>query len=193
MGWIGSAVQLVAPKRLPGFSFIQLSWVPNIYLIRNTLLLVPSHFLDIILFQSWPVWGGWGDPKILKMCLRNIWMVPLIIIAWCCTSCRILSWHSWCGWSNWKTRKVIHFMLNFQFWCLISTGNHKLIVIIFSTFDWVVIRCEHCTFFEREKVDIAGFCMLRNFMIVIKFIYSERATKFCEIFHLLLTVCTHSY
>ena len=110
------------------------------------------------------VGGRWS--KNPKMCLRNIWMVPLIIIAWCCTSCRILSWHSWCGWSNWKTRKVIHFMLNFQFWCLISTGNHKLIVIIFSTFDWVVIRCEHCTFFWEKKVDIAGFCMLRNFMIV---------------------------
>ena len=33
MGWIGSAVKLVAPKRLPGFSFFQLSWVPNIYLM----------------------------------------------------------------------------------------------------------------------------------------------------------------
>ena len=31
IGQIGSAVKLVAPKRLPGFSFFQLSWVPKIY------------------------------------------------------------------------------------------------------------------------------------------------------------------
>ena len=29
MGWIGSDIYLVAPKRRPGFSFFQLSWVPN--------------------------------------------------------------------------------------------------------------------------------------------------------------------
>ena len=32
MGWIGNDVQLVAPKQLQGFSFFQLSSVPNIYL-----------------------------------------------------------------------------------------------------------------------------------------------------------------
>ena len=32
IGQIGSAVKLVAPKRLPGFLFFQLPWVPNIYL-----------------------------------------------------------------------------------------------------------------------------------------------------------------
>ena len=35
MGWIGSAVWPVATKWLPGFSFFQLSWVPNIYLMLN--------------------------------------------------------------------------------------------------------------------------------------------------------------
>ena len=30
------------------------------------------------------------------------------------------------------------------------------------------------------------------FLLVLKFIYSEKATKFCEIFTLLLTVCTHT-
>jgi hypothetical protein len=35
MGWIGSAVYLVAQKRLQGFSFFQLSSVPNIYFISN--------------------------------------------------------------------------------------------------------------------------------------------------------------
>ena len=54
IGQIGSAVQLIAPKWLPGFSFSQLSWVSNIYLMWNPLLRLPSHFLGI-LFQSQPV------------------------------------------------------------------------------------------------------------------------------------------
>jgi hypothetical protein len=32
MGWIGFAVQLVAPKRPPGFLFFPLPWVPIIHL-----------------------------------------------------------------------------------------------------------------------------------------------------------------
>jgi hypothetical protein len=51
MGWIGSVVKLVAPNRLPGFSFFQLFWVPNIHFMWNPLLLMPPHFLSI-LFQS---------------------------------------------------------------------------------------------------------------------------------------------
>ena len=33
MGWIESAVSMVALKGLPGISFLQLFWKPNIYLM----------------------------------------------------------------------------------------------------------------------------------------------------------------
>ena len=37
---------------------------------------------------------------------------------------------------------------------------------------------------------LCALCLLCNKQLFLKFIYSEKATKFCEIFTLLLTVCT---
>ena len=40
----------------------------------------------------------------------------------------------------------------------------------------------------NDSLQLLQFSQLRQGPL--KFIYSEKATKFCEIFHLLLTVCT---
>ena len=44
------------------------------------------------------------------------------------------------------------------------------------------------TLYLERKVEISEWIELR--VKLLKFIYSEKATKFCEIFTLLLTVCT---
>ena len=44
-------------------------------------------------------------------------------------------------------------------------------------------------FFDISSTEIAQCCQKLD-VILVKFIYSEKATKFCEIFPLLLTVCT---
>ena len=51
----------------------------------------------------------------MKRSWRCTWNT-LIIKAWCCTSCRILSWHSWCGWSNWKTRSNFFYKISWFTW-----------------------------------------------------------------------------
>ena len=43
---------------------------------------------------------------------------------------------------------------------------------------------------QRERQKNLFTMTSGGFVIVVKFIYSEKATKFCEIFPLLLTVCT---
>ena len=47
-----NAVYLVAPKRLPGFWFFQLPWVPIIHFMWYPLLLVPPHFLGIVWYRQ---------------------------------------------------------------------------------------------------------------------------------------------
>ena len=68
MGWIGSAVWLVAPKRLPGFSFFQLSWVAKIYLIWNPLR--PILTLNILSI---------GTVLLLHL---KIFALPLLFLEW---------------------------------------------------------------------------------------------------------------
>ena len=46
---------------------------------------------------------------------------------------------------------------------------------------WIFLLFYICTCVLSGKLDVLG---------LLKFIYSEKATKFCEIFPLLLTVCT---
>ena len=49
----------------------------------------------------------------------------------------------------------------------------------------------HLSFVRTENHSCRKRIGFKSFWsIVIKFIYSEKATKFCEIFPLLLTVCT---
>ena len=48
MGCIGSAVQLIAPKRPPGFGFFQLSWVPIIHFSLFPWRPMPPNITDII-------------------------------------------------------------------------------------------------------------------------------------------------
>ena len=57
MGWIGSAVLLVAPKRPPGFWFFQWPWMPIIHLRLFPLRPVPPNLSDIINHFS-AVWFG---------------------------------------------------------------------------------------------------------------------------------------
>ena len=48
IGWIGSAVWLVAPKRPPGFWFFQWPWVPIIHFSLFLMRPVPPNLMDII-------------------------------------------------------------------------------------------------------------------------------------------------
>ena len=70
--WAGLAVLLAgSSKTAPRiFLFFQLSWVQNIYLMWNSMLLIPSHFLGI-LFQSLPVWCVSSGQKELKYQKNN--------------------------------------------------------------------------------------------------------------------------
>ena len=54
MGWIGSAVLMVAPKRPPEFWFLQLPWVPNLHFSWNPLLSGRPHFSCIIILLWLP-------------------------------------------------------------------------------------------------------------------------------------------
>ena len=50
-------------------------------------------------------------------------------------------------------------------------------MVLYMSFDKFLLAVESCDLSQAVKS-------------IIKFIYSEKATKFCEIFNLLLTVCT---
>ena len=56
IGQIGSAVQLVAPKGLPGFWFFQLQWVPIIHFMWNPLSPMRAHFCHLIISAVSSVW-----------------------------------------------------------------------------------------------------------------------------------------
>ena len=64
-----------------------------------------------------------------------------------------------------------------------------------NSFVWTVVIIKFlCNEKERDKNKYRQSSALHGFLTTwfskIKFIYSEKATKFCEIFTLLLTVCT---
>ena len=75
--------------------------------------------------------------------------------------------------------------------------NHLLLLLLGSTvkqFYWIPpskIRYFCGWYFHQKGYEMVVFvhCSNKN-LIIIKFIYSEKATKFCEIFPLLLTECT---
>ena len=62
-GWIGNAVQLVAPKRPPEFQLFQLPWVLIIHLSLIPLKSKPTHFLDILIYLQ-VVWLHNYCPKV---------------------------------------------------------------------------------------------------------------------------------
>ena len=82
------------------------------------------------------------------------------------------------NWENlWRNNPAFGFIiLTFTYKCF-NQSQHRLIQN-----SVLIVRK------NMQKVEISISIALRQ--TVVKFVYSEKATKFCEIFPLLLTVCT---
>ena len=73
MGWIGSAVYLVAPKQIPGFSFFQLS--KYLFYVKSIATYAPTFFGYIVSVLASVISRHYPDSyrflKSFKLNLRN--------------------------------------------------------------------------------------------------------------------------
>ena len=125
MGWIGSAVLQVAPKRLPGFWFFQLLWVPIIHLSWIPLRPKPPHFLDILIYI--------GDP------------CPLTLIQSCKLICSIIVRNVMIVLKNnglFLCPNIIHFWTNI----CIGYRYHVKLISCYYGYEWVMIKSFFCPF-----------------------------------------------